>query len=86
LGNEGIPTSRAIQGGYADVGFSILEKKERGKLNDYVPQPAPPPMNKLVNAYGGASDSEEDSAPSLPKTQSSAGPEGMSRITWIFRS
>ncbi|XP_016945417.3 RNA-binding protein 5-A isoform X1 [Drosophila suzukii] len=78
LGNEGTATSRAIQGGYADVGFSILEKKERGKLNDYVPQPAPAPMNKLVNAYGGASDSEEDSAPSLPKTQSSAGPEGTS--------
>ncbi|KAH8376787.1 hypothetical protein KR093_001358 [Drosophila rubida] len=61
LGSEAPSSSRAAAGGaYADVGFSILEKKERGKLNDYVPTPAP--MNKLVNAYGGGSDSEEDSS------------------------
>ncbi|XP_050741103.1 RNA-binding protein 5-B isoform X2 [Drosophila biarmipes] len=73
LGNEGASTPRGNQGGYADVGFSILEKKERDKLNDYVAQPALAPINKLVNAYGGASDSEEDSAPNLPKAQSSVG-------------
>ncbi|XP_023165529.2 RNA-binding protein 5-A-like isoform X2 [Drosophila hydei] len=55
---EGPSTSRAAAGAYADVGFSILEKKERGKLSDYVP--AAPPINKLVNAYGGGSDSDED--------------------------
>ncbi|XP_017061082.1 RNA-binding protein 5-B isoform X2 [Drosophila ficusphila] len=61
-GNEAPTTSRGAQGAYADVGFSILEKKERGKLNDYVPQAGPPVINKLVNAYGGASDSEDDNA------------------------
>jgi len=61
---EGPSTSRAAAGAYADVGFSILEKKERGKLNEYVPPAAATaaPMNKLVNAYGGGSDSEEDNA------------------------
>ncbi|KRF81319.1 RNA-binding protein 5-A [Drosophila virilis] len=57
---EGPSTSRAAAGAYADVGFSILEKKERGKLGDYVPTPAAAPINKLVNAYGGGSDSDED--------------------------
>ncbi|XP_017130339.1 RNA-binding protein 5-A-like isoform X1 [Drosophila elegans] len=72
LANEGPSTStRGNQGGYADVGFSILEKKERGKLNDYVA--APGPMNKLVNAYGGASDSEEESAANFQNAQGSAG-------------
>ncbi|EDW03744.1 RNA-binding protein 5-B [Drosophila grimshawi] len=60
--SEGPSTSRGAAGAYADVGFSILEKKERGKLNDYVPPPAAAPMNKLMNAYGGASDSEEDNS------------------------
>ncbi|KAH8351999.1 hypothetical protein KR084_001050 [Drosophila pseudotakahashii] len=60
--NEAPSTSRGTQGAYADVGFSILEKKERGKLNDYVPQAAPAAINKLVNAYGGPSDSEDDNA------------------------
>ncbi|XP_043640771.1 RNA-binding protein 5-B isoform X1 [Drosophila teissieri] len=76
LANEVPTTSRGNQGGYADVGFSILEKKERGKLNDYAPPPALGPMNKLVNAYGGTSDSEEDSAPSAQTTLSSAGVTG----------
>nr|AAL48124.1 RH03791p [Drosophila melanogaster] len=72
LANEVATTSRGNQGGYADVGFSILEKKERGKLNDYAPNPTVGPMNKLVNAYGGTSDSEEDNAASSQNTQSSA--------------
>ncbi|EDW45496.1 GM16803 [Drosophila sechellia] len=72
LANEVPTTSRGNQGGYADVGFSILEKKERGKLNDYATNSTVGPMNKLVNAYGGTSDSEEDSAPSSQNTQSSA--------------
>ncbi|XP_039502744.1 RNA-binding protein 5 isoform X2 [Drosophila santomea] len=76
LANEVPSTSRGNQGGYADVGFSILEKKERGKLNDYAPPPALGPMNKLVNAYGGTSDSEEDSAPSAQTTLSSSGVTG----------
>ncbi|XP_016997795.2 RNA-binding protein 5-A [Drosophila takahashii] len=77
LGNEGPTTSRGNQGGYADVGFSILEKKERGKLNEYAPQAqVPGPMNKLVNAYGGASDSEEDSAQNFQSSQTAAGSGG----------
>lgn len=60
---EAPSTSRAAAGGaYADVGFSILEKKERGKLNEYVSPPAAAPINKLVNAYGGGSDSDDDNA------------------------
>ncbi|XP_017063121.2 LOW QUALITY PROTEIN: RNA-binding protein 5-A [Drosophila eugracilis] len=75
LGNEGPSTSRVNQGGYADVGFSILEKKERSKLMDYT---VPGPMNKLVNAYGGASDSEEETAPNIQAPQTSEGSGGMS--------
>ncbi|XP_016972067.1 RNA-binding protein 5-B [Drosophila rhopaloa] len=70
LATDGPSSSRGNQGGYADVGFSILEKKERGKLNDYVPPSGPGPMNKLVNAYGGASDSEEESASTSQNAQS----------------
>ncbi|KAH8413194.1 hypothetical protein KR009_008744 [Drosophila setifemur] len=61
-GSEVPSTSRGPQGAYADVGFSILEKKERSKTNEFVPLSGPPAINKLVNAYGGASDSEEESA------------------------
>ncbi|KAH8293286.1 hypothetical protein KR018_007161, partial [Drosophila ironensis] len=72
-GNDAPSTSRPNQGAYADVGFSILEKKERAKVSDYLPPSAAPPvMNKLVNAYGGASDSEEESGPSIQNTQGSA--------------
>ncbi|XP_016972046.1 RNA-binding protein 5-B isoform X2 [Drosophila rhopaloa] len=78
-GNEAPSTSRGPQGAYADVGFSILEKKERGKLNDYVPQAGPPAINKLVNAYGGASDSEEDNAGSSQNLQKTAEPSGSGR-------
>ncbi|ALC38613.1 CG4896 [Drosophila busckii] len=56
---DGPSTSRTAGGSYADVGFSILEKKERVKLNEF-PGPATASMNKLVNAYGGGSDSEEE--------------------------
>ncbi|XP_017063123.1 RNA-binding protein 5-A isoform X2 [Drosophila eugracilis] len=58
--NEAPSTSRGNQGAYADVGFSILEKKELRKLNDYTPQAGPPAVSKLVSAYGGPSDSEDD--------------------------
>ncbi|XP_060666035.1 RNA-binding protein 5-like isoform X2 [Drosophila nasuta] len=74
-GNEAPSTSRAAAGGaYADVGFSILEKKERGKLSDYVPQPTP--INKLVNAYGGGSDSEEDNSGSVAAAAAGGGGGG----------
>ncbi|XP_039949404.1 RNA-binding protein 5-A-like [Bactrocera tryoni] len=48
-------SSGALSSGYADVGFSILEKKERAKLTDYMPSTAS--TNKLT-AY--ASDSDEE--------------------------
>ncbi|XP_017061079.1 RNA-binding protein 5-A [Drosophila ficusphila] len=81
LANEGPSTSRGNQGGYADVGFSILEKKERGKLNDYVPQAGP--INKLVNAYGGASDSEEDSAQNVQNSGASTGGGGANESDYV---
>lgn len=43
-------------GGYADVGFSILEKKEKAKLSDYLS----PNVNKLVSSYASDSDDQED--------------------------
>ncbi|XP_037712002.1 RNA-binding protein 5-A-like isoform X1 [Drosophila subpulchrella] len=76
LENEAPSTSRGTQGAYADVGFSILEKKERGKLNDYIPQAAPPAINKLVNAYGGPSDSEDDNAGASQKAVEPSGGSG----------
>ncbi|XP_017021961.1 RNA-binding protein 5 isoform X2 [Drosophila kikkawai] len=63
--NEGPSTSRASQGGgYADLGFSLLEKKERGaKTADFVPQVGLPVLSKLANAVGATSeDSEDESA------------------------
>lgn len=74
--NETPSTSRAAVGAYADVGFSILEKKERNKLNDYVPPPAATPINKLVNAYGGGSDSDEDNGGGGAQSASVAGGGG----------
>ncbi|XP_017021962.1 RNA-binding protein 5-like isoform X1 [Drosophila kikkawai] len=70
-GNDGPSTSRGSQGGYADLGFSILEKKERAKLTDYMSQAGPPGTNKIVNAYGGGSDSEEEAAGNLQNAQGS---------------
>ncbi|XP_034668333.1 RNA-binding protein 5-B-like isoform X1 [Drosophila subobscura] len=59
---SGPSTSRSTQGSYADVGFSILEKKERAKLTDFMPPAAPLSGNKLFKAYGGGSESDEDNA------------------------
>ncbi|KAH8251348.1 hypothetical protein KR032_008902 [Drosophila birchii] len=62
--NEAPSTSRASQGGYADLGFSILEKKDRvSKPADLGPQLRVPVLSKLANAIGGTSeDSEEESS------------------------
>ncbi|EDW75885.2 uncharacterized protein Dwil_GK14959 [Drosophila willistoni] len=76
---DGPSTSRAAahsSGGYADVGFSILEKKERAKLSDFVAPTAPGGMNKLVNAYGGGSDSEEDNSSANQATSVGGGANG----------
>jgi len=70
---EAATTSRASQGAYADVGFSILEKKELGKLNDYVPEAGPPAISKLVGAYGGPSDSEDDNSANQKALEASVG-------------
>ncbi|XP_017480858.1 PREDICTED: RNA-binding protein 5-B isoform X1 [Rhagoletis zephyria] len=59
----GAGSSGHLSSGYADVGFSILEKKERTKLVDYMPTPAI--ANKLT-AY--ASDSDEEHAALGPST------------------
>ncbi|KAH8279890.1 hypothetical protein KR054_009652 [Drosophila jambulina] len=71
--NDGPSTSRGSQGGYADLGFSILEKKERAKLTDFMSQAGPPGSNKIVNAYGGGSDSDEEGAGNSHIAQSSMG-------------
>ncbi|XP_020810621.1 RNA-binding protein 5-like [Drosophila serrata] len=71
--HDGPSTSRGSQGGYADLGFSILEKKERAKLTDFMSQAVPTGTNKVVNAYGGGSESEEEGAGNLQNVQSSMG-------------
>lgn len=50
----------ARSGGYADVGFSILENKERVKVAlDIQPTTSMPPQgNKIVSSYGSDSDTE----------------------------
>ncbi|XP_055855180.1 RNA-binding protein 5-A-like isoform X1 [Episyrphus balteatus] len=50
------PTVKPLASGYADVGFSILEKKDRPKLTEY----ASPSMSKLVPSYASDSDDHED--------------------------
>lgn len=48
-------------GGYADVGFSILENKERIKMSLDSPARGPvSQMNKLVSSYGSDSDNEQN--------------------------
>lgn len=51
----------ARSGGYADVGFSILENKERVKVAlDIQPTSSMPPQgNKIVSSYGSDSDTEQ---------------------------
>ncbi|CAD7086141.1 unnamed protein product [Hermetia illucens] len=53
-----VPKPASISSGYADVGFSILEKKEKGKLD--IPA-TPMIMSKLVSSYGSDSDDHEES-------------------------
>lgn len=72
--SAGAGSSGHLSSGYADVGFSILEKKERTKLVDYMPTPAS--ANKLT-AY--ASDSDEEHAALGPST--SAGAAGASEAS-----
>ncbi|KAH8350544.1 hypothetical protein KR067_006962, partial [Drosophila pandora] len=67
-GTECPSTSRSTAGVYADVGFSILEKKESAKGAESGPLPI---ISKLMNAYGGASDSEEDSTGATQSSQTS---------------
>ncbi|KAH8413201.1 hypothetical protein KR009_008743 [Drosophila setifemur] len=74
-GSDVPSTSRGPQGAYADVGFSILEKKERAKLTDYIATTGSPGLNKL-DAYGGASESDEESAAPSQNPQSSVGAGG----------
>lgn len=58
-------------GGYADVGFSILENKERSKISmDMVSSrgmgtPPPPQIPKLVSTYGSDSDNEQNEKPAV---------------------
>ncbi|XP_070132812.1 RNA-binding protein 5 isoform X2 [Drosophila bipectinata] len=75
-GSECPSTSRSTPGVYADVGFSILEKKERAKGAEGAAQPVTPVITKLVNAYGGASDSEEDNTGANQSSQTLAGTGG----------
>lgn len=64
---EPIKINRTGNGGYADVGFSILENKERSKISldmssrgaASLDTPAPPQITKLVSTYGSDSDNEQ---------------------------
>lgn len=57
---EPVPsTVRPNLSGYADVGFSILEKKDKmGKLTDILTPSAG--ISKLVSSYGGSDSDEHD--------------------------
>ncbi len=65
---EPIKMNRTGNGGYADVGFSILENKERSKITmdmgsrggpTSIATPPPPQIAKLVSTYGSDSDNEQ---------------------------
>lgn len=65
---EPIKINRTGNGGYADVGFSILENKERSKISmdmdsrgatSNIGTPPPPQIAKLVPTYGSDSDNEQ---------------------------
>lgn len=70
---EPIKVNRTGNGGYADVGFSILENKERSKItmdmssrgasSIAISTPPPPQMAKLVPTYGSDSDNEQNEKP-----------------------
>lgn len=61
----------ALSSGYADVGFSILEKKERAKLTDYMPSST---SNSKLTAY--ASDSDEEHGVQAATTSGGGGGGG----------
>lgn len=68
---EPIKINRTGNGGYADVGFSILENKERSKISmdmssrgtSSIGTPPPPQIAKLVPTYGSDSDNEQNEKP-----------------------
>lgn len=68
---EPIKINRTGNGGYADVGFSILENKERSKISldmssrgaASLDTSAPPQITKLVSTYGSDSDNEQNEKP-----------------------
>ncbi|XP_037024190.1 RNA-binding protein 5-like isoform X3 [Bradysia coprophila] len=69
---EPIKVNRTGNGGYADVGFSILENKERSKISmdmgsrggaASIGTPPPPQIAKLVSTYGSDSDNEQNEKP-----------------------
>lgn len=71
---EPVKINRTGNGGYADVGFSILENKERSKISmdmnsrgtSAIGTPPPPQIAKLVPTYGSDSDNEQNEKPSDP--------------------
>lgn len=73
------PSTSGLSSGYADVGFSILEKKTvklSGSSNALMSPMTLGSSNKLISSYG--SDSEEDNIPPPPKGNSSSGAAGES--------
>ncbi|KAJ6648831.1 RNA-binding protein 5 [Pseudolycoriella hygida] len=63
---EPVKVNRTGNGGYADVGFSILESKERAKISMDMSShstPPPPQIAKLVPTYGSDSDNEQNEKP-----------------------
>lgn len=67
---EPVKINRTGNGGYADVGFSILENKDRSKITmdmssrgTSIATPPPPQIAKLVPTYGSDSDNEQNEKP-----------------------
>lgn len=62
--NDSINTPSASNVGYADVGFSILEKKEKAPImSNYIVNPnetSNVTSNKLIPSYGSDSDNDDD--------------------------
>lgn len=70
---EEIKVMKPDNNGYADVGFSILEKKEKVPIQKFTMEISQQPNSKLVPSYGSDSENEqEESARSVPSSSSSS--------------
>uniref|UniRef100_A0A1B0BZC2 RNA-binding protein 5 n=1 Tax=Glossina palpalis gambiensis TaxID=67801 RepID=A0A1B0BZC2_9MUSC len=73
--------STSASSGYADVGFSILEKKSTKLAGNFMSPVHEAVNNKIIPAYG--SDSEEDNLPAGPKSNSTASADTASEKDYV---